>query len=157
MPEGGHTSLVERIARVLCGAEHSANADGSEEHAATHVDAHWRKHRNQALAVLNALIDNCLVHTHSDNPLTISADGENRNGRAVLRIADSGPGIPPDKRERIFEAYYTTKERGTGLGLSMVKHNTELYGGTVRVESGLGKGAKFTLVFPAKTLMKPIA
>ena len=55
MPEGGHTSLVERIARVLCGAEHSANAAGSEAHASTHVDQHWPKHRNQALAVLKAI------------------------------------------------------------------------------------------------------
>jgi signal transduction histidine kinase len=56
--------------------------------------------------------------------------------------------------ERIFEAYYTTKSRGTGLGLAMVKHNVELYGGTVRVESGLGNGANFVLLFPAKTLLK---
>lgn len=55
MPEGGHTSLVERIARVLCGAEHSANGAGSEEHASAHVDAHWHKHRNQAMAVLKAI------------------------------------------------------------------------------------------------------
>lgn len=55
MPEGGHTSLVERIARVLCGAEHSANAEGSEAHAGAHVDEHWHKHRNQALAVLKSI------------------------------------------------------------------------------------------------------
>ena len=55
MPEGGHTDLIERIARVLCGAEHSANAEGSEEHAGAHVDQHWRKHRNQALAVLKSI------------------------------------------------------------------------------------------------------
>jgi hypothetical protein len=55
MPEGGHTSLVERIARVLCGAEHSANAEGSEAHAGTYVDQHWPKHRNQALAVLKSI------------------------------------------------------------------------------------------------------
>jgi signal transduction histidine kinase len=54
---------------------------------------------------------------------------------------------------RIFEAYYTTKDRGTGLGLAVVRHNAELYGGRVRAESELGKGAKFTLVFPAKTLL----
>jgi signal transduction histidine kinase len=71
-----------------------------------------------------------------------------------VAIGDDGPGIPPDKREQIFEAYYTTKEKGTGLGLATVKHNVELYGGTVRVESVLGKGASFLLVFPAKTLMK---
>ena len=71
-----------------------------------------------------------------------------------VSIRDDGPGIPPDKLERIFEAYYTTKEKGTGLGLAIVKHNVELYGGTVRVESELGKGARFILLFPAKTLMK---
>ena len=66
-----------------------------------------------------------------------------------VTIRDDGPGIPPEKQERIFEAYYTTKEKGTGLGLATVKHNVELYGGTVRVESDLGKGARFALVFPA--------
>ena len=72
-----------------------------------------------------------------------------------VAVRDDGPGIPPDKRERIFEAYYTTKPRGTGLGLAVVKHNTELYGGGVQVESELGKGSQFTLRFPAKTLIRP--
>jgi signal transduction histidine kinase len=71
-----------------------------------------------------------------------------------ITIRDDGPGIPPEKQEKIFEAYYTTKEKGTGLGLATVKHNVELYGGSVRVESGLGKGARFVLVFPAKALIK---
>ncbi len=71
-----------------------------------------------------------------------------------VSIRDDGPGVPPEKLERIFEAYYTTKEKGTGLGLSTVKHNVELYGGTVRVESELGKGADFKLFFPAKTFVR---
>ena len=70
-----------------------------------------------------------------------------------ISIADTGPGIPPDKVERIFEQYYSTKEKGTGLGLAIVKHNIELYAGKVRVESELGKGARFILTFPAKTVM----
>lgn len=72
-----------------------------------------------------------------------------------VTIRDDGPGIAADKQGRIFEAYYTTKEKGTGLGLATVKHNVELYGGKVRVESELGKGARFILHFPAKTLTKP--
>jgi signal transduction histidine kinase len=76
-----------------------------------------------------------------------------RDYSVEISVRDTGPGIPPDKIERIFEAYYTTKEKGTGLGLAIVKHNAELYGGTVRVESELGKGAKFTVFFPAKALM----
>jgi len=71
-----------------------------------------------------------------------------------VEVRDDGPGIPPDKQEKIFEAYYTTKEKGTGLGLATVKHNVELYGGTVRVESALGNGARFVLLFPARALIK---
>jgi len=69
-------------------------------------------------------------------------------------VRDNGPGIPPNRVERIFEPYYTTKEKGTGLGLATVKHNIELYGGTVRVESELGKGARFILLFPARTIVQ---
>jgi signal transduction histidine kinase len=77
-----------------------------------------------------------------------------RNNYSIeVTVSDDGPGIPPDRREQIFEAYYTTKDKGSGLGLATVKHNVELYGGTVRVESELGKGARFILMFPAKTLM----
>jgi signal transduction histidine kinase len=78
----------------------------------------------------------------------------NRDYSVEISVRDDGPGIPPDKTGRIFEAYYTTKEKGSGLGLAIVKHNAELYGGTVHLESELGKGAKFTVSFPAKALMK---
>ncbi len=80
-----------------------------------------------------------------------------RDHAIEISVADDGPGIAPDKLASIFEAYFTTKEKGTGLGLAIVKHNTELYGGTVRVDSALGKGAKFTVTFPAKALPKPFA
>ena len=78
-----------------------------------------------------------------------------RNHSIEISIADDGPGIAPDKVERVFEAYFTTKEKGTGLGLAIVKHNAELYGGSVRLDSALGKGAKFTVIFPARALPKP--
>jgi signal transduction histidine kinase len=70
-----------------------------------------------------------------------------------IAFKDNGPGIPPDKTERIFEAYFSTREKGTGLGLAIVKHNVELYAGKVTVESELGKGARFVLIFPAKTVI----
>jgi signal transduction histidine kinase len=84
-----------------------------------------------------------------------------RDQSVEISVRDDGPGVPPDKLGRIFEAYYTTKEKGSGLGLAIVKHNAELYGGVVRVasepeakaESKLGKGATFTVIFPAKALM----
>jgi signal transduction histidine kinase len=78
-----------------------------------------------------------------------------RNDFSVeVSIRDDGPGIPKEKQEQVFEAYFTTKEKGTGLGLATAKHNVELYGGSVRVESELGKGARFVLLLPARTLIK---
>jgi signal transduction histidine kinase len=76
------------------------------------------------------------------------------NYSVVISIADDGPGISRDKLGQIFEPYFTTKEKGTGLGLAIVRHNTEIYGGSVKVESELGKGTRFTLQFPAKTVMR---
>ena len=55
MADTAQTSLVERIARVLCGAEHSANAEGSNRSVGDYVNQHWPEHRNQALAVLHAI------------------------------------------------------------------------------------------------------
>ena len=55
MADTAQTSLVERIARVLCGAEHSANAEGSNPSVGDYVNQHWPEHRNQALAVLHAI------------------------------------------------------------------------------------------------------
>ncbi len=72
----------------------------------------------------------------------------------VLRVRDTGPGIPAELHQRIFESYFTTKDRGTGLGLGIVKHNCELYGGSVHVENGPGSGACFVVTLPARTAMR---
>ena len=55
MTEAANTNLVERIARVLAGAAHSSNAEGSDPSAAEKIDLVWREHANQALAVLHAI------------------------------------------------------------------------------------------------------
>jgi signal transduction histidine kinase len=76
------------------------------------------------------------------------------NYSVMVSVSDDGAGIPPEIQQKIFEPYFTTKEKGTGLGLAIVKHNVETYGGSVKVESELGKGTRFTLIFPGRTLMK---
>jgi signal transduction histidine kinase len=101
---------------------------------------------------------NLLKNAHealSENGNVFVTASSHHDHSVEISIRDDGPGIAPYKIERIFEAYYTTKKGGTGLGLAIVKHNVELYGGNVRVESELGKGAKFTLIFPARVLMNP--
>ena len=67
--------------------------------------------------------------------------------RATLEVSDNGPGIEPDKLEQIFIPFYTTKEDGTGVGLSLSRQILQLHGGVLGVESQLGNGAKFSLVF----------
>lgn len=107
--------------------------------------------RTHLAEIFSNLLQNARDVLADQGCITITA--RCRNDAAVeVAIADDGPGIPAEKLERIFEAYYSTRPKGTGLGLAIVKHNTELYGGTVRVESELGKGARFTVIFPAKTV-----
>lgn len=109
-----------------------------------------RRHLSEIL--LN-LVQNAREALANKGAVTISA--RRRRDQAIeIIVADDGPGIPADRLERIFESYYTTKEYGTGLGLSIVRNNAELYGGTVRAESELGKGARFIVVFPAKASLK---
>jgi two-component system NtrC family sensor kinase len=68
-----------------------------------------------------------------------------------IAFADSGPGIPEEHRERIFDPFYTTKEHGTGLGLAISYGIVEQHGGTISVESSVGKGSTFTVQLPAST------
>ena len=69
-------------------------------------------------------------------------------GCVELQIRDTGGGIPPGDLTRIFEPFYSTKERGTGLGLAFTQQVVEEHGGTIRCDSALGRGTLFTLRFP---------
>ncbi len=77
------------------------------------------------------------------------------SGRVRITVSDTGIGIPSDDLPRIFERFYCVDKArsretgGTGLGLSIVRHTVEKMGGTVSVESRLGKGSVFTVDFPA--------
>ena len=71
-----------------------------------------------------------------------------KNERIILEIIDNGVGIATDKLSNIFEPFYTTKENGTGLGLSLVYQIMEAHNGKIEVESKIGKGSKFTMIFP---------
>ncbi|HEX2095524.1 MAG TPA: HAMP domain-containing sensor histidine kinase [Longimicrobiaceae bacterium] len=66
----------------------------------------------------------------------------------VLRVADNGPGIPPERLETIFQPFVSTKGKGMGLGLSICKEIVEGHGGRIEVESEAGAGTVFALLFP---------
>jgi signal transduction histidine kinase len=82
--------------------------------------------------------------------VTLSA--ERQNGSVVFSVTDSGPGIPPDLQERVFERFEThtvgSRHRGVGLGLSIVRSLVELHGGTVSLQSQAGRGTNVVCAFP---------
>jgi two-component system NtrC family sensor kinase len=81
------------------------------------------------------------IHTSSDS------------ANYVIKISDSGPGIPPDLRERIFEPFFTTKPvgAGTGLGLAIAYSVVQAHWGTISVDSSPMGGTSFTITIPRRT------
>jgi two-component system sensor histidine kinase HydH len=71
-----------------------------------------------------------------------------QGGAVRVDVTDTGPGIPPDVLPRIFEAYFSSKKTGTGLGLPIARRIVEEHGGIVEVFTEVGKGTRFTLWFP---------
>jgi len=102
--------------------------------------------------VLINLISNAIKFTPHGGQVTISATI--REQAIVFCVADTGSGIPPEALPRIFDKFYqvhTSTEtgiKGTGLGLAIVKHLVELHGGSVNVESELGRGSRFFFRLP---------
>ncbi len=100
--------------------------------------------------ILNLLInaEQALVTVAGPRTITVLTRADEREVR--LEVADSGPGIPPEVRDRIFDPFFTTKPEGvgTGLGLSICYGIAREHGGRIWVESELGRGARFGVVLP---------
>jgi len=96
------------------------------------------------------LIDNAVKYTSPGGRVEVTVGRE--DGGAVLAVRDTGPGIPPDELPRIWDRLFrgdtSRTERGLGLGLSLVRAIVEAHGGTVEVQSRVGKGAIFTVRLP---------
>jgi two-component system, OmpR family, sensor kinase len=96
------------------------------------------------------LVENALLHTPPGTPVTVSVrrDGD----LAVLEVADRGPGVPPELRERVFERFASgpgDAARGSGLGLAIVKAVADSHRGRVELSDAAGGGARFVITLPA--------
>lgn len=98
--------------------------------------------------VLNAM--DAVGGESGDRRRVVVSLGEGAVG-AVLAVSDIGPGISPENMGRIFESFFTTKDNGMGLGLSITQTIMEAHGGRIRVESSPGKGTTFQAEFPLAT------
>jgi C4-dicarboxylate-specific signal transduction histidine kinase len=72
-----------------------------------------------------------------------------QDGRIVLRVSDSGPGVPPSLREKVFDPFFTTRKDGSGIGLSFSHRIIADHGGSLRVGTSRWGGAEFRIEFPA--------
>jgi len=105
--------------------------------------------------VLREAVTNVLDNAIKYNPdgSTIAVGAKQVGDRAVLTIADEGPGIPPEHRQRIFDRFFRVDEArsrergGAGLGLAIATWAVDIYGGQITVE-GRGKGSEFRIVLP---------
>lgn len=102
------------------------------------------------------LVDNGIRYNHPQGRVTVSlaAADSDQGPRVRVRVADTGPGIPPAMRQRVFERFYRLEEGrsretgGTGLGLAIVKHTVQRYGGSVHIEDNPGGGSVFVIDLP---------
>jgi two-component system sensor histidine kinase HydH len=89
--------------------------------------------------------------------VTVQRTHQNTREGVELRLADTGPGVPDEIREEIFNPFVTTKKTGVGLGLSIVSKIVDGHHGSIRVENAPGSGAVFTLFFPLEAATGPHA
>ena len=107
--------------------------------------------QDQIEMVLINLIKNAveILEGQSQARIEIKSAVDQTAQRAVLEVIDNGPGIEPNALEQIFIPFFTTKEDGTGVGLSLSRQILQMHGGVLSVESQLGNGARFSLIFKA--------
>ena len=124
------------------------------------VDVFWRVESGQTVIwsdsfqvrqVLINLVNNAIQAVGSGGQVEIVVKGDPET--VIIQVQDNGPGVPPENLERIFEPFFSTKPpgQGTGLGLSVSRGIAENLGGSLSVESKLGRGATFSLTLPRFT------
>ena len=96
--------------------------------------------------ILVNLIQNAVQAMQNGGTINIKTHTEKSS--IILSVQDTGCGIPAEVQDKIFTPLVTTKSKGQGFGLAVVKRMTEAMGGTITFESELGKGTKFCLEFP---------
>jgi signal transduction histidine kinase len=146
-------SLREALERGVVMVRERATEDGVQVgfSADPEVDVVDGDERRIKQVIFN-LLSNAVKFTPEGGEVDVSATRV--NGEVRVAVADTGPGIAPEDRERIFEEFQQTESgieqhEGTGLGLALSKRFVDLHGGRIWVESELGRGSTFTFALPA--------
>jgi PAS domain S-box-containing protein len=100
--------------------------------------------------LMNLMLNGIEAMSKTGGVLTIRSDLAT-NGQIQISIDDTGPGLPPDKADQLFEAFFTTKPQGSGMGLSISKSIVEMHGGRIWATVNEGCGATFQFTLPSAT------
>ncbi|RMF57798.1 MAG: HAMP domain-containing protein [Calditrichaeota bacterium] len=98
------------------------------------------------------LLENAIQANEKQLPITITTHKEEEE--VIIKVTDQGKGIPEEHLSRIFQPYFTTRSGGAGLGLAITRRMVEEHGGTISVQSEVGKGTTFTIKLPVKKIGK---
>src|SRR5918995_917139 len=101
---------------------------------------------DRVLQIISNLLSNAFRWTPDGGRIDLEL--QSSNGTVTVDVADTGPGIHADARERIFRPFWSTDGRGTGLGLPIARELAVALGGRIELQSELGKGSRFRLVLP---------
>jgi two-component system nitrogen regulation sensor histidine kinase NtrY len=94
------------------------------------------------------LLDNAIQAMQQKGKVWLSTKYDTKRRRAVVSVADEGPGIAPEDQEKLFVPYFTRKKTGTGLGLAIVRRIITDHEGQIQVSQNQPKGAVFTFELP---------
>ena len=156
----GMMSTIESEARGLSAAQRE---EGEPEHAIVIVVPQGLKLLGAAKELHSAisnLVNNAVRYTPAGGQITATWDVL-PDQRIQLSVVDTGPGIASEHLPRLTERFYrvdrsrSRESGGTGLGLAIVKHVMQRHGGELKIESELGKGSKFSLIFPVSRMVTP--
>jgi CheY-like chemotaxis protein len=156
-PERHRVQLNDLIKEAMDLLAYSLRVDGVEQRVdlAEELPEIWADSHQLHQVVVNLVSNAQQVLRTVTGPrrLTVSTSYDPGQSRVLLAVADTGPGIPPELKERIFEPFFTTRlpGQGTGLGLSLCQGIVEGHGGAIRVESTPGQGALFLVELPLST------
>ncbi len=152
------SDIMKRVSKGLENAAHEKGLSLVEE-VAVSLPLVMADHRVVSRAVTN-LLQNAINYTPSGGEITLKAESAPSGGvgYVVVSVTDTGPGIMPEERGKIFDKYYRSTamsgKKGTGLGLAIVKAAAEAHGGRVELESEAGKGSTFKMFIPVSVVQK---
>jgi signal transduction histidine kinase len=101
---------------------------------------------DRVLQIISNLLANAFRWTPDGGRVDLAL--QSRNGAVAIDVADTGPGLKADERERIFRPFWSKDNTGTGLGLPIARELAMALGGRIELESEVGKGSRFRLVLP---------